>query len=460
MLWPQLDLAVAGVGGTETVLAADRGSYSLLGSVGISSFPLAEGSQTGSGAPARVTAVLAHARDWAYEPALSSGYGGSRLGLALRAYQAPQPTTGQLHALRCLETHGQFTQTDLSTIKTDLLGDPNTGKVGEFEAVSLLDNVISSLQTALTSSGSTALATAGQEAATIAQAVAQANRSTNGFTTEVALDLLGNVLNLTGAGAIVDLADATKDALNALAASVLIGEDVAYTATGDPALGSFIVNVSDFKDTLVSRYEAAEAGLQHVLDLIATDPGKLAAFWKNSASYTYVPSNQLNTAVQLAAAQFSWQSLLPDAYELVGLSRSDALNSGITDARQYVCTFMVGRFPSPPYKPFPSAPLSGQLLNSKLYVLVQNGADLPSGDDLSAVKPSTPAGKLTDPLFETYKADNGLISLGVQGRRWTDRPRSPLAHCASQRRTLTGRRGEGCAYALSVSADNGTSGPS
>ena len=48
-LWQQLDGAVAGVGGTPTVLDTDTGSYSLIGSVGIPSFPLAESSQTALG---------------------------------------------------------------------------------------------------------------------------------------------------------------------------------------------------------------------------------------------------------------------------------------------------------------------------------------------------------------------------------------------------------------------------
>ncbi len=45
-LWGLVDQEMAAVGGTPTVLETDTGSYSLIGSVGIPSFPLAESSQS------------------------------------------------------------------------------------------------------------------------------------------------------------------------------------------------------------------------------------------------------------------------------------------------------------------------------------------------------------------------------------------------------------------------------
>ena len=41
--------------------------------------------------------------------------------------------------------------------------------------------------------------------------------------------------------------------------------------------------------------------------------------------------------MRLSAAQFTYQSLLPPAYELVHLIRSAGPNQGITDTRRYVC---------------------------------------------------------------------------------------------------------------------------
>ena len=156
---------------------------------------------------------------------------------------------------------------------------------------------------------------------------------------------------------------------------------------------------------LASRYQQAAVSLQHLQALIVTDPDKLSAFWNNSATYTYQPSTGMTQATELAAAQFSWQSLLPTAFELVQLQRG-GLNAGVTDARQYDCTFPVNKF-SGHYKPFPNAPLSSQLLNENLYTLVENGSTLPDGT--SEVRPKTPPATLTDPMFAPY-AYSGVIS--------------------------------------------------
>jgi hypothetical protein len=476
-VWPQLDQAMTGVGGTPAVLAADQQGYSLLGGVGIGTLPLAEASQTATGAPAHVTAVLERGRSWAYVPALSSPSGSFGLGLALLAYQTPQPfnpSTGQLHARWYIDTYldvpeqtsgtecyapsqgmpdvryaycdpslaGQFgtwastvenvpypsatyfqthpnasfTHAQLTAVENQL--GPSAGNPGEFQEVHEVYEVISSIQAGLDGGGGTALAIAGQEASTIQAAVAQINRKTNSFTSGILLDFIGNLLTLTGAGTVVDLGDATKNAINSLSAATLIGEDIDNTATGEPALGSFSVKVSDFKELLAIRYQDAGASLQHLADLIVTDPGKLSAFWNQSASYTYVNSTQLDDASQLAAAQFSWQALLPAAFELVNLQRS-GVNIGVTDARNYSCTFEAGKFDLS-YKPFPNAQPSSQLLNTNLYTLVENGSTLPAGGAFKEV-PKTPPASLTDPLFEQYvppTSTGGVITTFGMYKPW------------------------------------------
>ena len=412
VVWPLLDQAVSGVGGTSGVLAADQQGYSLLGGVGIGTLPLAEASQTATGAPAHVTAVLERGRSWAYVPALSSPSGSFGLGLALLAYQTPQPfdpSSGQLHALWYIDAYldipaqttgtecyapsqgmpdvryaycdpslsGQFgnwsttvenvpypsatyfqahpnasfTSAQLTAVE-DQLG-PSAGDPGEFSEVQEVDEVIQSIQTGIDGGSGTALAIAAQEASTIQTAIAQINRKTNSFSTGIFLDIVGNLLTLAGAGTVIDFADATKNAINTLSAATLLGEDVANTANGEPALGSFSVNVADFNETLAARYQDVGASLQHLADLIVTDPGKLSAFWNNSATYTYVNSVQLDNASQLAAAQFSWTGLLPTAFELAELPRSGS-NSGVTDARDYTCSYSLDRT-SQSYHPFPNA---------------------------------------------------------------------------------------------------------
>lgn len=101
--WQQLDTAVAGVGGTPTVLANDTSSYSLIGGVGISSFPLAEGSGTATPkSPAHVTGVLKRVPSYVYQPDLSAATGNFGFGLATLAYQPSQSfsdTAGERAAL-------------------------------------------------------------------------------------------------------------------------------------------------------------------------------------------------------------------------------------------------------------------------------------------------------------------------------------------------------------------------
>jgi hypothetical protein len=465
IVWPLLDQAMTGVGGTPGVLAADQQGYSLLGGVGIGTLPLAEASQSVTKQPAHVTAVLERNNSWAYAPALSSSTGSFSFGLSLLAYQAPRPfapSSGQLHALWYIDgylaippqttgtecyapsqgiadvryaycntdlgsqfsawantvktipypaasyfkTHpnATFTKAQLTTVENQI--GPSPGQPGEFEEVSQVDSVIKSLQAALGGQQGSALAIAGSEASNISAAVAQLNRKSNSFASGIALDLIGNLLTAIGAGTIADLADETKNAINTLSAATLIGEDIDNSVTGQPALGSFSVNVSDFKQMLATRYQQAAVSLQHLQALIVTDPDKLSAFWNNSATYSYQPSTGMTQATELAAAQFSWQALLPTAFELVQLQRGGQ-NSGVTDARQYSCTYEAGRFPLQ-YKPFPNAPLSSQLLNYNLYTLVENGSTLPDGD--YEEQPKTPPATLTDPLFAPYAYSSGVIT--------------------------------------------------
>ena len=323
IVWPLLDQAMTGVGATPGVLAADQRGYSLLGGVGIGTLPLAEASQSVTNQPAHVTAVLERNNSWAYAPALSSSTGSFGFGLSLLAYQAPHPfapSSGQLHALwyidgylaipaqttgtECyapsqgiadvryaycntdlggqfsswadtvksipypaasyFQTHpnATFTPAQLSTVENQL--GPSPGQPGEFQEVSQVDSVIKSLQAALGGQQGSALAIAGSEASNIAAAVAQINRKTNSFASGIALDLIGNLLTAIGAGTIADLADETKNAINTLSAATLIGEDIDNSVTGQPALGSFSVQVSNFKQMLATRYQQAAVSLQHL----------------------------------------------------------------------------------------------------------------------------------------------------------------------------------------------------
>lgn len=457
--WQALDTAVAGVGGTQTVLASDTGSYSLIGSVGIGSFPLAEGSSTATPEqPAHVTAVLKRVQSYVYEPQLSANSGSFSFGLTTLAYQAPQqwpslpgeqaaleyisttvlhlpvptpqtagsfcyvPPTGQLDvryafcdpALQSNWLGSQYAN-DLAAAPSQYNGGlpftkqqlqatinlllPQTG-YGEFAEVSQVWTDIDELAAAMGTKGQVAFAIANSEAATIHHALkARLQGSSVGFW----FDLIGNTLNIVGA--LFPAYDAVTGPVNLLAAGMYLAEDTADAPDGSPALGHFSVTAANFEQALVNHYQEAAAQLYHVLGLIVTDPGKLQSFYQNATAYSYVPTAQSNQAFQDGAAAFAWETLLPSAYELVYLPRINH-NKTVTNADNYRCTFETLSMYAH-YRPFKGAADSAQLLNSKLYVLVKNGSTLPNG---YGGEGHTPPASLTDPLFEPFAISNGAIS--------------------------------------------------
>ncbi len=457
--WQQLDSAVAGVGGTPTVLASDTRSYSLIGSVGISDFPLAEGSGTATPKnPAHVTAVLKRGSSYAYEPNLSSAAGMFGFDLATLAYQPSQQfndSAGELKALNYISgpnvldlpvptagtgqnfcyvppagqldvryaycdplLQGQwlgsqfandlrniqwssnlgFSKQDLANAVHQLL--PQRGH-GEFAEVAEVWTAIDDLVAATTAKGQSAIAIAQDEAAQIHHALEGA---THADTVGKWFDVIANSLNALGS--LFPNEGELAEPVNQFAAGLYLSEDVITNAVGSPALGKFSVSAANFVEDLATAYQNAGAGLSHVLGLIVTDPGKLKSFYANSASYTYTPTQDSNAAFRLGAAAFGWQSLLPSAYVLTRLPRHN-VNDGVTDAKDYSCDYWAGRTYGP-YAPFPDSPLSGQLVNSQLYVLTEQGDVLPDGYHQRF--PQTPPKSLTDPLFAPYASSNGVIT--------------------------------------------------
>jgi hypothetical protein len=461
-LWQQLDTAVAGVGGTPSVLDSDTGSYSLIGSVGISSFPLAEASQTATGHPAHETAVLKRSRTYAYEPNLSSPTGafGAGFQLAELAYQPSQSfgdnTPGRRAALAYISKNVLDLPTDPSVNPNAFCYVPAQLDVryaycyrknwasyipklrgtvypsghgfsssswahvvkqlagpgyDEFKAVdSAWENFSSLLGSGSGNNVLAAIETAKDAAAQIRDALENSFQTSSAGKWE---DLIGNLLNTVGAIA----ADSTAAGpINMLAAALYLSED-ANSDDGAPALGAFDVKTANFAEALSTAYAEDDVHMRHVLDLILTDPGKLKGYYENRAAYRYSSDDQgVTTALKLGAARFAWQSLLPAAYESVDLDTgSDSNNQGVTNADNYVCDYNAGRY-SFNYNPFSGASESGQLFNGSLSALVEDGADLPS--DGVQETPKLPPSSLTDPLFEPYASNGGVITQFGMYKPW------------------------------------------
>jgi hypothetical protein len=430
--------------------------------VGMASFPLAESSQTAIGRPAHVSAVLRRDLSYAFEPSLTSSTGPFGFGFATTVYQTPQPfqdTAGEQNALDYISTtvlklpwpetnpsqfcydppqpdvryaycyvgdsyqqwqtwvgtlrgmtyptnrnpSKPFTSSDWTTVINQLAGPAQKGMdTDEFKYVATVRHIFDSLITAKNSNITVALAIAQNEATQIKTALAgQAHTDAAGRW----LDLFGNILNTIGAiGADAESAGT----INLLAAALYLGED-ATGSNGSPSLGKFSVAASNFDVALATAYQNAATELYHARDIVLTDAGKMRAFYNNQQQFFYNPTNSVNRAARLGAAQFAYQSLLPAAYKMVELSRSGTNNSGVTDARKYTCQYQVRGKLFGTYNAFGSAPLSSQLLGSHLYVLVQRGAALPDGT--SKVSPPTAPSSLTASLFLPYASSSaGVIT--------------------------------------------------
>lgn len=451
-LWSQFATALGQQGATIAAVGDGSGSYSFVGGLGISGFPLIEASSALTGQPARITGVLERARNGNFTPLASSKTGPFTFDLATLAYQAAQPwnpTTGQQKALAYiattvldLDTPAQgtscyvpatpdvrsqycnskyytswsgfasklsglgypagngFTSTDWNTVIGQLA--PAKG-YGEFDAVQSVWSTIATAQGTNTQNAVDAVAISQDEATKIVSALTARASAVGSW--------------LSWAGDLSDAADRLAEVvsedlggpLGFIAAGLLVSGDTANLPNGGPALGAFQVAAANFTTQLAESYGTANGQLTQLGDLIVTDPAKLKTFDQGS-QYALNASDALNQGVQLAAAQLSWRSLLPAAYELVRLPRS-GVNVGVTDARNYQCSTMYGSDPSS-YNPFAKADPSAQLLTPELFVLVNAKSTLPNGSNYET--PASPPASFMNPLFAPYKlGDSGITQFGM-----------------------------------------------
>ena len=452
-LWSSFATAIGGLGGTIAAVGDGSGSYSLVAGLGISGFPLAEGSSALTGQPARVTGILQRARNGNFMPQVSSQTGNFAYGLATLAYQAAQPanpTTGQQAALAYiaetvlnLNTPAQgescyvpttpdvrsqycnskyydswsgfasqlrglaypsgqsFSSSDWSTVINQLA--PKEG-YGEFAAVQSLWSTIATAQGTNTQDSVDAVAIAQQEAATIVGKLTGASSTVGSW-----LTFLGDLSDAADRLAEV-VSEDLGGPLGFLAAGLLVSGDTANLPNGAPNLGAFNVAAADFAADLAESYGMATSELTHLGDLIVSDPGKLQAFDQGS-QYSLNDTPALNTGLTLAAAQFGWKSLYPAAFQIAQLPQGTGINTGVTDARNYQCSYQSG-FGAGSYFPFPNAETSSQLLNPVLWVVVRKGDSLPDGTNRNS--PDSPPKSLSDPLFQPYASGaSGITQYGL-----------------------------------------------
>lgn len=451
-LWSLFANELAGKGATIAAVGDGSGSYSFVAGLGINGFPLVEASSALTGQPARITGVLERARNGNFTPQAASKTGPFTFDLATLAYQSSDPwnpSSGEQKALAYIATTvldldtptqgvscyvpatpdvrsqycnskyysswsgyadklsalsypkgNGFTSTDWSNVVGELA--PKTG-YGELDAVQTVWNTISTAQGTNTQNAVDAVAISQQEAAQIVSALTARANAVGSW--------------LSWAGDLSDAADRLAEVvsedlagpLGFIAAGLLVSGDTANLPNGAPALGAFQVKAANFTAQLAGSYGTANDQLTQLGDLIVTDKAKLKAFDQGS-QYALNGSDAVNQGLQLAAAQLSWRSLLPAAYELVRLPRS-GVNVGVTDARSYQCSTMYGSDPSS-YNPFANADPSAQLLTPELFVLVNANSTLPNGSNYET--PKSPPASFMNPLFAPYqRSGNGITQYGM-----------------------------------------------
>lgn len=454
--WGALADAVAGVGGTQPVFADAQGSYALLTATDalandqVPAFGTVESSQHETGKPARITAILAQGRDGFFdrreasplasgfdfdltqithepdgEPFFGWGSTDEQNALAyfaqqildlpapepgISCYIPPQPDVRSEYCNLSLRnnwsgwqakiasaTYPQqpkpaFSQAAFETVQSALAGDG----YNEFQAVTEVWATLTEVQLSYLNVKSTSVPLAQQAAAEITDSIETYKTSAEGWWS----DVIGNVLSTFSYA----LPEDAVPVVGLFSGVLYGGEDVSNGEDGAPALDQFEVAAAQFAGDLSASLAQSFESVGLLGNLIVSDGVKLRAFYEDPT--LSVGSQQLtefDSAAVLGFAQFSIQSLLPAAYELVELDL-EGINTGITDARDYECS--IGE---QSYWPFEDADPSAQWWVpslGRLFVLVEVGADLPSNQSEIEHHPPTPSADLMKPLFEPYAVDS------------------------------------------------------
>ena len=282
------------------------------------------------------------------------------------------------------------------------LSGSSEGGYAEFDAVQNVWNVFNRLQSAYGGAGSTLSAISGAAASDVEKSIV--GLETTSATSGVWADIFADVLDT----APIFLPDDPVFALAGLLAGALyLTEDIATTDAGAPTLGPLQIQAGQLDEDLVANLDGATTALANVQEIILTDSAKLQSFDSNS-QFDASPEQltEIVPTLSVAAARFTYEALMPSAYELVRLNQ-EGRNADVTDANDYVCSSWIKTVR---YQPFnfkgKSTAESAQWKPlGRLYVLVLKGQKLP--DNSNEAFPETAPKALTDPLFRapTYQDD-------------------------------------------------------
>jgi hypothetical protein len=450
--WGAVATALARLGGTASVAGAARAGYALVGGVGIGRLPLTEASETLTGARARITGVLKPDRLGSHAPMLSSPSGSTDFGLTAIAYQPSQPWPasqgkGEKAALAYVATtvlkleapalgvscyvpaqpdvrsqycnlqyenkwsgyatklegwkfeagHG-FGKAEWEAVVKELAGE-------EFETVQSVWTLVHFLQSAFGVAGSTGQVKLDNIAAGIEKAITPPAQS------EAAgwwLELFGNFGSVGSYFSFGFEGEYVQKVLGVLQGIIFESAASIYESNGEPLLEEWRLDASDVAVELADRYQDASTGIAFVGELLVSDYGKLQAVRKSGLlGISAKGFGKTTEALELGAEQWSYQALLPAAYEAVGLTVGGSNGPPLlAAASDFECNWEAGRAQGF-WHPFPNAPISAELRSTEptetLGLLVRAGSKLPS-DTPDEVRPASPTKALLAPLVEPGEA--------------------------------------------------------
>ena len=455
--WDQVATALERLGGTGPVFAEARAGYALVGGLGLQRLPLAEASETLTGKAARIAGLLRQDRTGAYAPSLSSPTAGTTYPLSAIAYQPTQPwpvSTGaavrsalryaaedvlkleaptlanscyvpaqpdvrseycnleyrnkwtayaqKLEEAKFEPGHG-FAKPEWEAVVGQLAGK-------EFETVGSVWNFVDFMQQVFGISSGRNLVDLNGIATEIKKAITPPSTSESiGWW----LELFGNFAS-TGSYFSFGLeGEYVQKVLGALQGGLFETASSIYGPSGEPLLGEFEIAADDLAIDLSERYVAATVELGFLGELLVSDFGKLTAI-KESGLLGYSSKGYGSSleALRAGAKQWSYQELLPAAYEGIAI-RPGSLNEPLpASAGPYQCVGRIGERDYVSYNPFGGAPAAAEykatVPSEAIGLIVVKGSRLPGNEGPEAT-PKTATQELMAPLFKAE--DEGGLNL-------------------------------------------------
>ncbi|MGE0066279.1 MAG: hypothetical protein AB7T48_02900 [Solirubrobacterales bacterium] len=446
--WNELTSALERLGATGSVFAADKGSYALVGNVGISAFPLVEGSSTLTGNPARATGILRQERRGSFVPSLSGNSGEPNFKLSLLAYQPaqawplsegkeakaalayaseylklPRPTAGSAcYVVSPPDVRSEYCDSNLRTswagYATSIERAPYVSGKGfseelwkevrnelkfEFNTVQQVWAMTRALQGVFGASEVGQQVELNALASTIERAINPPKYSRSTSSWFYIVSGIANLASFFTAGN-EDLASG----LGIFSGAIWIGEESIEGIGGSPQLEKFEIKAEEVAVELAKKYRAASGALNRVAALIVSDYGKLKGFSEEPEfGFNTTSIETLSDRVEVAGKQFVYQSLLPTAYWAVDLAAGERNNPVPAEAKEYECEYDEAGPSGPvrgvynPYHPVAGAQFFSAAPKRSLSVLSKAGAPLPS-DGGEEEEPLTPPQSVMEPLFRSF----------------------------------------------------------